>query len=376
MGVTVPADELKRALDAVKAACVRSYPRGAEECVLVGGGRVECQSPEMRLSFAVPSLAGFPETLVAFHRLHSIAREGVGGVLLAASTGSGGSLRVTAGGSAWMLPTRGSENWPRAESQGGRPVCRLPGDQLARCVSCVLPAASGDAGRLQGVKIETRDGDTSNGEDAEDKVVHFVATDGRRLHTTRATFEQDVDDADLLVPAAAMRVVSSAAARCSDAVQVCVLPSAATFSVGALTVYCGVLDRASFPQWRKVIPSRKPRPTIVTAAAMLAAVRQAAIVTSEQSKAVTFRFSEADGITLSGKSADYGQSTATVAPIKAGAEATVQLDPKCVSDFLAFVAAIDGGATVSVDAAKPDVAVVLSHDDATAIVMPICGGEE
>lgn len=368
---TVPADVLKRALDAVKPACSRQYPPGAEDCLRIGEGIVECVSAEIRLTMRVPELAALPRVVVSMPRLHSIAREAVGLVTLAVASGKL-AVEVRSTGGLWALQTPSPALWPGSSGDAGAPVCRLPGDQFARCVSCVLPAASGDAGRWAGVKVETRDGDESKGEDAEDKVVHFTATDGRRLYTTRASFEQAVNDASFLVPAAAMRIVATAAARSDEPVQVCVSSSTATFTIGALTVRARLLDAATFPQWRKVVPARKPRPTVVGAAAMLAAVRQAAIVTSEQSRAVVFSFGDKQ-VKLNGKSADYGESACAVEPVSVGVAASVHLDPRFIGDFLSHVVSLDSGATVGFDVANSQAAVVLSHDDAMAVVMPISG---
>jgi DNA polymerase-3 subunit beta len=274
----------------------------------------------------------------------------------------------------WSLQTVSPDGWPTVLAGGeGAPAFRIPCDQFARCVLCVLPAASNDSPRLAGVHIETRDE-----KDAEDKVVHFTATDGRRLYTTAAWFEQDINDAAFLVPAAIMRTVAAAAAhgaaRGDDAIQVCVSTSSATFAVGDLVIRAGLIDSASFPQWRRAIPSRPSQPTVVSAADMLAATRQAAIVTSEESRAVLFTFG--NEVVLRSESADYGDSSCAVKPAEVGIKTSVSLDPRFVCDFLSHVVTLDSGSMVAFDVASPRDAVVLTHDDATAVLMPISGGGE
>ena len=202
-------------------------------------------------------------------------------------------------------------------------------------------------------------------------MVHFTATDGRRLHTCSATFEQAVDDCSVLITAEVAKVVCLLAAKCSDAVQVCLgAAGSVVFTIGDVSVRATQLAH-SFPNWRRVMPSRRPNPTTVAVAEMLTAVRQAAIVTSEASKAVAFSFN--GNISLRGRSAEYGESAIEVVPIDHGCTAKVWLDPRYVADFLSYVASIDASATVSIDAVNAEAAVVLSYDTATAVVMPMEG---
>lgn len=364
----VPADVFKRAIDAVKPACSRQYPPEAEECLRIGEGAVECVSTAaFRITLIADWLAGFPPTVVSLSRLHSIAREAVGNVSLIRRDGDERLFVKNMQGGQWSLQTVAADRWPTVPAgSSGAPVCRIPCDQFARCVSCVLPAAGNDSPRWAGVMIETRDS-----QDAEDKVVHFTATDGRRLYTTAASFEQDVNDAAFIVPAAIMRTVAAAAARGDAPIQVCASPSFATFTVGPLVIRAGLLDAAAFPQWRKIIPARSRRPTVVSAAEMLAAVRQAAIVTSEASRSVLFTFGKR--VVLKSKSADYGEAACVVSPAEVGIETSVYLDPRFVCDFLSHVVSLDGGSMVAFDVANYRDAVVLTHDDATAVVMPMSG---
>jgi hypothetical protein len=82
------------------------------------------------------------------------------------------------------------------------------------------------------------------------------------------------------------------------------------------------------PQLREDTPF-KPVFTV----ANLAAVRQAAIVTSEQSKGVDFSF-EAGQLVLSGRSAESGESRVELPIDHAGATVRIKLDPRFMVEFL------------------------------------------
>jgi DNA polymerase-3 subunit beta len=66
---------------------------------------------------------------------------------------------------------------------------------------------------------------------------------------------------------------------------------------------------------------------------LLSAVRQAAIVTSEQSKGVDFGF-ESGQLVLAGQSAESGQSRVEMPIDHSGETVQIKLDPRFVSEFL------------------------------------------
>jgi DNA polymerase III sliding clamp (beta) subunit (PCNA family) len=100
---------------------------------------------------------------------------------------------------------------------------------------------------------------------------------------------------------------------------------------------------------------------------LLAAVRQASIVVNETSRGVQFTFVD-NGLMLAARSADYGESTVTAELTMAGIKATVRLDPTFVAGWLRNV---DPGAIIEVFATDAESAVVLRHEDALAVVMPL-----
>ena len=101
---------------------------------------------------------------------------------------------------------------------------------------------------------------------------------------------------------------------------------------------------------------------------LLAAVRQAAIVTSEQSKGVDFSF-EAGQLVLSGRSAESGESRIELPIDHAGPTVRIKMDPRFVSDFLRV---LDGGTTITVELTDGQSACVCRTEDGYAYcVMPL-----
>jgi DNA polymerase-3 subunit beta len=101
---------------------------------------------------------------------------------------------------------------------------------------------------------------------------------------------------------------------------------------------------------------------------LLAAVRQAAIVTSEQSKGVDFSF-EPGQLVLAGRSAESGESRVELPIDHAGAAVRIKLDPRFVVDFLRV---LDGAVNVTVEITDPQSACVCRTEDGYGyVIMPL-----
>src|SRR5262249_5490137 len=99
------------------------------------------------------------------------------------------------------------------------------------------------------------------------------------------------------------------------------------------TIYSRLVE-GRFPKWRDVFPQRSNTAKIEIAAGPLhSAVRQAAIVTSGETRGIDFNF-HAGTLVLSGRAAEVGQSRIELPIAYDGPEISITLDPRYVSDFL------------------------------------------
>ena len=93
------------------------------------------------------------------------------------------------------------------------------------------------------------------------------------------------------------------------------------------------LVQGRFPKYQAVIPDETPISIDMVVGPFFSAVRQAQIVTSEDSRGVDFTFAEGT-LTLTSSAADVGQSKIEM-PISYDGEAvTITFDPRFVADFL------------------------------------------
>jgi DNA polymerase-3 subunit beta len=198
-----------------------------------------------------------------------------------------------------------------------------------------------------------------------------VGTDGRRLAKMEGPAKSQggaPPDVQPIVPARAMQLIE----RCLAAADAPVLVAARTAEIlvkTAGTTISARLVEGRFPRWRDVFPERPDAVRVnLVAGPLLAAVRQAAIVTSEQSKGVDFAF-ESGQLVLAGRSAESGESRVELPIDHAGATVRIKLDPRFVADFLRV---LDGGTNVTVEITDPQSACVCRTEDGYGyVIMPL-----
>jgi DNA polymerase III subunit beta len=101
---------------------------------------------------------------------------------------------------------------------------------------------------------------------------------------------------------------------------------------------------------------------------LLQATRQAAIVTSEESRGVDFTFSEGK-LTLAAQAAEVGQSQVELPVSYDGKELTITFDPRYLIDMLRV---LNEESNITVDLIDHQSAAVFKTDDGyTYIVMPL-----
>jgi len=352
-GSTIPSDVLRRALSTVKAAVGGVKPVLAN--VLIGNGVCEATDLELRISCELDYHEA--PLLLPHQRLAAILAAASGDEVTL--TPGDSSCTIAAGHGRWTLPTESAAEFPTWSVDEGKrqPVARLPADQFARAVRSVLYAVDSQSSRyaLGSVLVEVQDGTAT-----------FVATDGRRLSRVDVEIDQAVENGTTLWPARAMAVIASVASHSTGSVQMEAAGHELIATIDGTVIAARVVD-GRFPRWRDVFPERESTATILNAPELLAATRQAAIVTSEASKGVTFAITS-EGIHLTARSSEAGESSVTCPLLEFGQAAVVKLDPQYVVDFLR---ACDEGEPAEIDAVDAQSAVVLRCGDYHGVIMPL-----
>ena len=350
---TLPRTELLDAVVQCKSAWQARGPKPVLANVRIGEGLVTATDLELRIDVAIAEHCD--PVLLPGDRLLSILRAASGDTVTLKPTG--GSVRVTCGGGSWTLPTEDVNEFPVWEPANLQAVCRLPADQFARTAKATTYATDTESSRyaLGAVMLEVLDGNPT-----------WVATDGRRLACVETETDQAVDDQTVQVPRRLMDVVAGVAN--ADAVQFMANGSEVVAEAGAVTITGRVVE-GRFPRWRDVVGDVDGEPSVLEVADLLPAVRAAAIVTSEQSKGVDLAWTS-DTLVISGRSAEYGESTVKCPIVVAGETSSTKLDPRYLADFLRTIPA-DEEPNVDVYATDPASRVLLRCGPYTGVIMPL-----
>jgi DNA polymerase-3 subunit beta len=294
-------------------------------------------------------------------RLMAIVRESPTGTVFDIHS-DGTAAVVKAPRSSFRLPAEDPLEFPSVATFPEGPYFELPTPLVRELVRRTVFATDTESSRfaLGGVLIEL----TAKG-------VIAVGTDGRRLAKMEgpaAIQGGDSPDAQPIVPARAMNLFERCLGNPETPVQMAVRPSEIIVRSGASTISARLVE-GRFPRWRDVFPERPDAINVnLVAGPLLAAVRQAAIVTSEQSKGVDFSF-EPGQLVLAGRSAESGESRIELPIDHAGATVRIKLDPRFVSDFLRV---LDPAAGVVVELTDAQSACVCRTEDGYAyVIMPL-----
>ncbi len=200
-----------------------------------------------------------------------------------------------------------------------------------------------------------------------------IGTDGRRLAKMAGPIQITGAAADpnqtVIVPTRAMTLIYRAIAPNDAEVQVALKGNEILIHTPRVTISARLLE-GRFPDWKRVFPDTQHSGVKLelSVGTTHAAVRQAAIVTSDESRGVDFTFGEGM-LVLAGSAAEVGQSRVEVPISYSGPETTITLDPRFVMDFLKV---LDAEKTFTFDVKDADSAALCQTDDGYGyVIMPL-----
>jgi DNA polymerase-3 subunit beta len=299
--------------------------------------------------------------LLPTDRFGAILRECSGEQFLIESDGQ--SITIKAENSQFHLPAENPEEFPPIAKFAEEAYHKMPARFLRELIRRTVFATDTESSRyaLGGVLFEM----------TESEVV-AVGTDGRRLARQRGPAESvgghETGDNTTVVPARAMTLMERALGGNADEVALAVRANEVLLRCGETTIYARLVE-GRFPKWRDVFPKGDGMVSVeLTVGRFYAAVRQAAIVTSDERRGVSFRFSEGK-VSLAGHGAERGESHVEVPIAYEGDELSITLDPRYLGDFLKV---LDDEATFAMKIRDGETAAVCETDDGYAyVIMPL-----
>ena len=197
-----------------------------------------------------------------------------------------------------------------------------------------------------------------------------VGTDGRRLAKMEGNIERHgtIGNTTTIVPARAMHLIERMLP--TDETKVSLAPRANDLLLRVPRgVFTTRLVEGRYPKWREVIPRRNdPHKIEIPVGPLYSKLRQAAIVTSEESRGVDFTFTEGN-LVLSVVTAEVGESRVDMPIPYQGEEIVVSLDHQYVEEFLKV---LPPDKVFTLDIVSGDQAVYCTTDDHYGyVIMPL-----
>ncbi|MDA0832583.1 MAG: DNA polymerase III subunit beta [Planctomycetota bacterium] len=200
--------------------------------------------------------------------------------------------------------------------------------------------------------------------------VTMAATDSRRLSviSSPCTVHGTVGETNSpVIPHRAMSLLEKSLAEGDEQVKLAVRGNDVVVQAGQSTLYSRVVD-GRFPRYQDVIPKEFNATIELVAGPFYSTVRQAQIVTDQESRGVDFEFS-ADTLTLVSKAPDIGESRVEHPISYSGSEMKITFDPRFLAEFLRV---LDAETQVHFCLIDPQSAAVFKVGESyTYVIMPL-----
>jgi DNA polymerase III subunit beta len=294
-------------------------------------------------------------------RFGSILRENSDEKLVLESDGR--KTLVRGDRSEFRLPSENPDEFPNVIAFEESKYHELPARFFREIVRRTVFATDNESSRyaLSGVLIEL----SASG-------ITAVATDGRRLAKqegpAKSVGGHHAGEKMTIIPTRAMQLIERAIGDDDENILLAARENDVLVKSSRATIYTRLVE-GRFPKWRDVFPRHETSAKIeLTVGPFHAAVRQAAIVTSEERRGVEFSFGEGK-LSLAGHGAEFGESNVDLPIAYDGPKREVMLDPRYVNDFLRV---LDAEKNVTIEIRDGETAVVCTTDDGYAyVIMPL-----
>jgi DNA polymerase-3 subunit beta len=203
------------------------------------------------------------------------------------------------------------------------------------------------------------------------EVIIGVATDGRRLARQQGPAEAVAGHEttqNTVIPTRSVQLMEKALLDNDGEILLAVTENQVLVKSQKTTIYSRLVE-GRYPKWRDVFPKHADVAKIELAVGpFYSAVRQAAVVTTEDHRGVNFVFGDGR-LVLAAHGAEAGESHVEMPIPYEGPEIAVKLDPRFLSDFLRV---LDPEQTFTLHLRDSETAVVGSTDDGYGyVIMPL-----
>ena len=220
----------------------------------------------------------------------------------------------------FSLPTSNPDEFPRMKVAMDSPV-KLEAKEFARAINSTKFSVDVESTRYQLAGVALQFG--PNG-------VNVVATNGRTLAYTELHCESKEQSAIVPIKPLALveRMADSKDADCE--IQI-VSNNRIAFRCADTTIFTSQIE-GRFPAWERIVPSVLGERVAVSAGALLQAIRQASVVSDDETRATELHFCE-DNLLVKSSAAEKGVSSVSI-PVESDLVETLIVDHRYAQDWL------------------------------------------
>lgn len=325
-------------------------------------GILTATDTEVGVRLTVPDLEIITpgSAVVPVSRMSMILRESSDELLLIDADAD--KTLVTGANSRFELQAQNPDEFPEVASFDDQDYYEINANILKELIKRTLFATDSESSRyaLGGVLLEM-----------DDKTITAVGTDGRRLAKMQGVLKQvgkPQTGSTTIVPARSMHLMERILPDSDVPVQLSARPNDLLMKEPHGIFYTRLVE-GRFPKWRDVLPKRESSNRIdIPVGPMYSALRQAAIVASEESRGIDFTFKDGS-LVLSNSTAEIGQSRIEMPVPFEQDELTITLDHRYVADFLKV---LQPDKTFTLDVENGEAAAYCETDDNYGyVIMPL-----
>ncbi|MCU0316780.1 MAG: DNA polymerase III subunit beta [Fimbriimonadaceae bacterium] len=275
----------------------------------------------------------------------------------------GTNVRLTAGGSDWLMLALPAEEFPEVPLFSPDSSLILAAKELRNAIDGVNFAVSADPGRpiLTGVQFDY------NG-----STLTLVATDTHRLAVCRLHREGLGSSLKAVVPDKALKIIKALPLTEDEKITVSFDESRLIVDIGSAMVVCQLLN-GIFPNWERVVPGEYTRLWTLDRKEFHDNIRRAMILASDNNNRVRFS-GQGEKIVISAKSEEKGEAKEEVAAVAKNGDLDIAFNGKYLMDALAAMGS-DGIRAEMTESSRPAVIrPTEGGDDHFCVVMPMAIG--
>lgn len=358
MQVTIERNKLLEAVQAVASALQERTPKPVLQSMHVDvseqAATVSATDLQIAIRYTVEArrASASGQGLVHGTRLSGLLRDSAAEEVTLSFEGA--RTKLCAGRSVFKLVSQDVSEYPQLPTFGKATLAAKPEDLCALIRRTVFAVAS-EQGRyaIDGVAL------TADGEKLE-----LAGTDGRRLSVARCPLTKKGTLKQVIVPPKMLSTVRKLAEG-KASVQLAVA-GGLLLARSENVVVAGSLIEARFPKYQEMIPQPSANTLRLSTATFSSALRQAGHLTSEESRAVTFRIAPSL-LRIESQSAAIGEASIEVEAAYEGEPMDLAFNARFLLDVIAEFA----GGEISIELERGKGPAVIRGDEFVYVVAPV-----